>query len=90
VADRWWYLATVIDLHSRRLLGYSLPRPRPRRTRRRRAHRRRRERFDTAEHARLAVLSWVAFYNRRRHSTLGYRSPVDYERLTAYSPPRAA
>ncbi len=29
----------------------------------------------------MAVFAWIAWYNRRRrHSALGYPSPVDYER----------
>jgi transposase InsO family protein len=48
-------------------------------------------RWAGVEQARLAVFSWVAFYNhRRRHSTLGYHSPVDYERITAHQQPDAA
>lgn len=48
-------------------------------------------RWDTVEQARLAVFSWIAFYNhRRRHSTLGHHSPVDYERITARQQPGAA
>jgi transposase InsO family protein len=36
--------------------------------------------------ARTAVFAWMAWYNRqRRHSALGYRSPVDYERHHANS-----
>lgn len=32
--------------------------------------------------ARRDVFRWIAFYNhRRRHSALGHRSPIDYERL---------
>ncbi|WP_374106045.1 integrase core domain-containing protein [Kitasatospora sp. RG8] len=35
----------------------------------------------TRAQARVAVFAWLAWYNRkRRHSALGYRSPVDYER----------
>jgi transposase InsO family protein len=42
-------------------------------------------RFRTREQARLAIFDYVeAFYNRIRiHSTLGYRSPEEYERMNA-------
>ena len=41
------------------------------------------EDFETREQARRAIFEWVeAFYNRQRlHSTLGYKSPVDFERM---------
>lgn len=41
------------------------------------------EDFQTRDEARRAIFEWVeAFYNRQRsHSTLGYRSPVDFERV---------
>lgn len=41
----------------------------------------RRERFATHEHARMRIFWYVeCFYNtRRRHSSLGYISPADYE-----------
>jgi putative transposase len=41
----------------------------------------RRERFTTREHARMRVFWYIeCFYNpRRRHSSLGYQSPADYE-----------
>jgi len=40
------------------------------------------EDFETRDQARRAIFEWVeAFYNRQRlHSTLGYKSPVDFER----------
>jgi len=43
------------------------------------------ERFRTREDAALRLFKWIEiFYNRvRRHSTLGYLSPVDYERENA-------
>jgi len=48
-------------------------------------------RWDSVEQARLAVFSWIAFYNhRRRHSALDYHSPIDYERITAHQQPDAA
>jgi putative transposase len=45
------------------------------------------ERFLTRAHARSAIAEWIeAFYNcRRRHSTLGYLSPVEFERAEAIS-----
>ena len=41
------------------------------------------EDFATREQARRAIFEWVeVFYNRERlHSTLGYMSPVDFERM---------
>jgi putative transposase len=41
------------------------------------------EDFETRDQARRAIFEWVeAFYNRQRiHSTLGYKSPVDFERM---------
>ena len=39
--------------------------------------------FKTRDEARLAVFSYIeGFYNpQRRHSALGYRSPVEYEKM---------
>ncbi len=41
------------------------------------------ERFKTRDEAGFAVFSYIeGFYNpRRRHSTLGYLSPVEFERM---------
>jgi putative transposase len=41
----------------------------------------RRERFATREHARMRLFWYIeCFYNtRRRHSSLEYKSPADYE-----------
>ena len=37
--------------------------------------------FATREQARQAVMDWMAFYNHRRlHSSLGYLSPMQYEK----------
>jgi transposase InsO family protein len=40
-----------------------------------------RDRYATRNQARQAIFEWIeVFYNRQRlHSTLGYRSPADYE-----------
>lgn len=36
--------------------------------------------WPTTRHARLAVFTWLSFYNtRRRHSALGHLSPTEYE-----------
>jgi transposase InsO family protein len=36
--------------------------------------------WPSARAARLSVFAWIIRYNtRRRHSSLGYLSPVDYE-----------
>jgi putative transposase len=42
-----------------------------------------RQTFKTRDEARLAVFSYIeAFYNpERRHSALGYRSPIEYEKM---------
>lgn len=43
-----------------------------------------RHRFAHHDEARLATFEWIeAFYNlRRRHSSIGYLSPVDFENQT--------
>jgi putative transposase len=39
------------------------------------------EKFKTLEAAKLSVIDYLAFYNGRRlHSTLGYQSPIEFER----------
>jgi putative transposase len=45
------------------------------------------ERFESREEAALRIYEWIEiYYNRvRRHSTLGYVSPVEYERKNAYA-----
>lgn len=41
------------------------------------------KRWSPAREACLAVLMWITRYNtRRRHSTLGYLCPIDYEQQT--------
>ena len=36
--------------------------------------------WPTTRHARLAVFTWLNFYNtRRRHSALGHLRPIEYE-----------
>lgn len=44
-----------------------------------------RHRFKTRNEARLAVFSFIeGFYNpHRRHSSLGYRRPMEYEEMWA-------
>jgi putative transposase len=45
------------------------------------------ERFKSREEAALRIYEWIEiYYNRvRRHSTLGYVSPIEYERKNAYA-----
>ncbi len=45
------------------------------------------EKFRTREEAQLKIFTWIeVFYNRiRRHSTLGYVSPVDFEKENEYA-----
>lgn len=45
--------------------------------------------FPTRLDARMAVFAWIqGWYNpRRRHSTLGYRSPLDHEAALTTTPP---
>ena len=47
-----------------------------------------RRRFKTQAEARIAVFEFIeSFYNpRRRHSSIGYLSPIDYERRHAANP----
>ncbi len=47
-----------------------------------------RDRFKTQAEARIAVFEFIeGFYNpRRRHSSIGYLSPIDYERVHAVDP----
>ncbi len=44
-------------------------------------------RYATREEARQDIFEWIeVFYNRvRRHSTLGYRSPAEFEAATTRS-----
>ncbi len=48
--------------------------------------------FRTRDQARLALFHWIeGFYNtRRRHSTLGQRSPANYERIMLREDPLTA
>lgn len=48
-----------------------------------------RYRFETRAHARRAIFEWINRYNqRRRHSTLGYISPINWE--AQYRQPQAS
>ena len=45
------------------------------------------QRYRTSEEARQDIFEWIeVFYNRvRRHSTLGYRSPAEFEAMATGS-----
>jgi putative transposase len=51
-----------------------------------------RQTWTSRDQARLAAFSYIeTFYNpRRRHSALGYRSPIEYENMTQPTPANAA
>lgn len=68
------YLAVVIDLKSRKVIGWSM-RDTLEQTL---VHR---ERYLTREQAKASLFDYIeVFYNRkRRHSALGYQSPLDFE-----------
>jgi hypothetical protein len=42
-----------------------------------------RRRYQTRAEARASIFAWIAWYNRRLHSTNGYLSPVEWERRHA-------
>jgi putative transposase len=47
--------------------------------------------FATRAEARRAVAEWIEDYNHdQRHSALGMRSPIAYERALGHSPPGQA
>ncbi|EFI58678.1 Integrase catalytic region [Comamonas thiooxydans] len=49
------------------------------------------QRFVTREHAKQAVMDWMAFYNHRRlHSSPGYLSPMQYEQRWYEAQPKKA
>jgi putative transposase len=51
---------------------------------------RRLERFATKAEARRAIADWIDDYNRaRRHSSLGMRSPIDFEHTRPHEEPAA-
>jgi putative transposase len=51
-----------------------------------------RQTWKSRDQARLAVFSYIeTFYNpRRRHSALGYRSPIEYENMAQEAPASVA
>jgi transposase InsO family protein len=50
-----------------------------------------RQRYRTRAEARGAIFAWIAYYNHRRlHSTIGYLSPVEWERRHITDDPLAS
>jgi putative transposase len=87
--NEWRYLAAVMDRHSRRIVGWSLQRTRElgdnafiesffHSMKADAIHART---FDDDSQLRATLDSYIRRYNRSRlHSSIGYRSPIDYER----------
>ena len=90
IAEEWLYVAVVIDLFSRRAVGWSMSRSgkvwdnaamesffSSMKT-----ERIGRKTYQTRNHAKADVFdNFERFYNpTRRHSTLGYLSPIDFEK----------
>ena len=49
------------------------------------------QRFATKAQARAKIAAWIDEYNReRKHSSIGMRSPIDYERALRSSQAKAA
>ena len=69
----WLYLAVLLDLYSRSVVGWSMSDKRDRITHH--------QVFHNREHARLAIFNYIeVFYNRQRiHQGLGYRTPAQVE-----------
>ncbi|EIT7126156.1 IS3 family transposase [Vibrio parahaemolyticus] len=76
VKSRWLFLATVMDLHSRRIVGWSLGATMT-------VELIYVEDYQTVEEARMGIFEYIeVLYNRRRrHSALGHVSPVEYESM---------
>ena len=88
-AEGWLYVAAVVDLFSRRVVGWSMSRSgnvwdnaamesffsslKTERTAR--------KTYRTRDQAKADVFDYIErFYNvKRRHSTIGYRSPTEFE-----------
>jgi len=78
--EGWLYLAAVIDMFSRQVVGWSLQ-PHMQSSLVKKTACVHGQRFATREQARQAIMNWIAFYNHRRlHSSLDYLSPMQYEK----------
>ena len=86
-AEGWLYVAVVLDLFSRRAVGTPMVRETMARSAMERflsslkTERTARKAYRTRDQARADVFDYIErFYNpRRRHSTLGYLSPMEFE-----------
>ena len=78
-AEGWLYVSAVIDLFSRRVVGWSMSASM---TAQLKTERIERKIYRTRNEARADVFDYIErFYNSiRRHSTIGYVSPVEFER----------
>ena len=87
--EGWLYLATVMDLASRRIVGWSMSRkgncwdtaPMESFFNTMKVERVYQLRYETRAQTRLDIVDWIeGFYNHRRlHSSIGYRTPAHVE-----------
>ena len=81
-AEGWLYVAAVVDLFSRRVVGWSMNAAMESFFSSLKTERTARRMYRTRDDAKADVFDYIErFYNpKRRHSTIGYLSPMEFER----------